>query len=131
MSHSKILSIATFLFLIASCSPFSQVVSKKSLVGVYLSVDSKFEKLSALTLKSDSTFRYSYLLGGCQDDINGNWSVFGKNISLHMDLNRDSLSYHTPDLNKISWVISSKGIKPLDTVDNGCFKEYSLHRKQN
>jgi hypothetical protein len=130
MTSLKYLSLVAFLFLI-SCNTSSQVSTSKGFVGQYISVDSKFEKSSILTLNSDSTFSYSYMLGGCQDRIKGMWTVKNKSIILQTDNSNDSKSYHVPDLNSIKWTITSKGLKPSNTIDNGCFKESALHKKSH
>jgi hypothetical protein len=70
------------------------------------------------------------MLGGCQDKINGHWTIKNSYVILRTAVNRDSVSYFMPDLNSNSWTITKNGIKPEKPIDNGCFKESALHQKQ-
>ncbi|MFT3701534.1 MAG: hypothetical protein QM802_04155 [Agriterribacter sp.] len=105
-------------------------LTTNDVTGVYLSVNNKFEKASALTLNNDSTFLYEYALGGCQDEVKGKWALKSNQIYLTLNINRDSVVYHIPDLNNVSWTIVPSGIRPNTIIDNGCFKEKALHKKQ-
>ena len=116
------------LIILTSCKTLQTASS--NLAGQYISKDTKFEKTSILILTNDSTFVYSYMLGGCQDKINGNWTIVNNSIVLQTKTNSDTVLFHTPDLNKISWTTTKNGIKPNEIIDNGCFKESSLHVKQ-
>ena len=128
VTHLKYLNVLTFL-IVTSCNTSSQISTSKNLAGQYTSVDNGFEKASVLTLNSDSTFTYYYMLGGCEDKIKGKRTNKYRSIILQTDFNKDSILYHVPDLNNISWKITQKGLKPSDTIDNGCFKEFALHKK--
>ncbi|WP_149867139.1 hypothetical protein [Solirubrum puertoriconensis] len=99
------------------------------LVGSYYSRANQFEKHSNLYLRADSSFVYSYLLGGCQDEISGVWSTKGNNLYLIQakDTTTNRL-YHIPDL-AAPWRITKSGLKPLKKLNLGCFEEASIHRK--
>jgi hypothetical protein len=114
--------------LLTSCNASSQMPLATNPVGQYVSVDSKFEKTSSLTLKTDSTFIYFYALSGCQNTIHGSWSAKNESIILHSGYIKDTLVY-IPDLNNFRWTITKRGLKPNGTIDTGCFKEKSLHVK--
>lgn len=129
MNQSLFMVILTVFSLIA-CRTQKVYVGKTSLSGVYISVDSKFERLSSLTLQRDSSFVYKYLLGGCQDKITGKWTVVQNEVNLKTNINKDTVQYHMPDLNNIRWSVTKAGLKPDRIIDNGCFQTTSLHKKQ-
>jgi hypothetical protein len=118
------------VLILVSCKSTLQTKSMSDISGEYISDDSKFEKTSILTLTNDSTFIYFYMLGGCRDKINGKWSINNGSIILQTSADQDTTFHHVPNLNKISWTITKAGIKPDDVIDNGCFKENSVHIKQ-
>ena len=117
-------------FILISFNASSQLRVAGSISGRYISTDSKFEKSSELLLDSDSAFIYSYILGGCQDKINGTWTIKNGNIVLHTQVKDAAVKYHTPYLNNTVWTIKKNGVKPQEIIDNGCFKEGALHVKQ-
>jgi len=118
--------IIIFITLFTSRKLYSQV---PDITGHYISIASKFEKSSELTLLQDSTFIYFYMIGGCQGSEKGKWITKGNKIILHTDITPGTVQYHIPNLNDIVWIIKKKGIRPVSAIDNGCFKEKGLHVK--
>jgi hypothetical protein len=122
--------LSIIFFILTSFNASSQLKVAVNISGIYISTDSRFEKSSELTLSSDSTFIYFYMLGGCQDKIKGKWTITNGSIILHPHVKGNTGLFHTPDLNNAIWTIEKKGLKPQAIIDNGCFKESALHVKQ-
>ncbi len=83
-----------------------------------------------LTLKADSTYEYSYGVGGCQDKIIGRWSIDTDHVHLVLPLRQDIVRYHKPNLENIHWIYRNGSLRPSAEIDNGCFKEIGVHRKE-
>ncbi len=105
--------------------------SNDALIGVYESMDNKFERYSILILEKDKVFIYKYGGGGCQGEIKGKWTIANKKVKLTNDqefLYHETIVY--PDMSLTSWTVKKIGIKPDKLVDSGCLKENQLHIKK-
>jgi hypothetical protein len=105
--------------------------STDGLIGVYESMDNKFERYSILTLNKDKVFIYKYKVGGCQGEVKGKWTIENKKVRLTNDqefLNHETIVY--PDMSLTTWTVKKIGVKPDNLVDSGCVKENQLHIKK-
>ena len=122
----NIIAAVSILFLIG-CKA-SKPLTGEGIYGLYSTVDNKTQRGSILTLKTDSSFRYEYMLGGCQDKIDGKWTYSNNKIYLKPVID-DTVKRHQPALQNITWEITKKGLKPDAVIDNGCFREDAVHKK--
>ena len=105
--------------------------STDGLIGIYESVDNKFERYSTLIIKHNNRFIYQAGVGACQVEVTGRWTIEDKKLKFVNDsefLNNDIITY--PDLSKANWKIKKFGVKPDSSIDSGCIVEEKIHRKR-
>jgi len=120
------------------------------LIGSYYSVNNKFERWSIIRLLEKQNFEYEYGVGGCQGKVTGKWTVernflklvndpkFNLNKKLENDtilLIDDSIKFSLPkpiypNLGLTRWKIGNDWIKPVKSINTGCFKEKGKHKKE-
>lgn len=118
---------AACILLLTGCGT-TKTPSGQDLFGLYSTIKNRSLRGSILTLKTDSSFRYEYMLGGCQDKIDGKWTFSNNRIHLQPVIS-DTVKRHQPALQNITWEIRKNGLKPDAVIDNGCFKEDAVHKK--
>ncbi|WOK07741.1 hypothetical protein RT717_03770 [Imperialibacter roseus] len=146
ISVGKFQRLITFCNLIALLGTGPAWAQTTDVAGTYYSGNNGFENWSIVQLSADGTFTYSYGVGGCQGIVKGSFMVVGSRISFTNDkeylsgqsnqpTSSDSLTVFVgtpvyPDLSLTDWRIGKRFIKPLDTVDAGCIRESSKHRRR-
>jgi hypothetical protein len=122
--------LTILLTLICVAISFGQT-SRGGLVGVYKSNGNSFERYSIMTLETNNRFVYKYGLGGCQEEVKGNWKVVDKKVVFENDaVFLDDSIIHYPNLGLTTWTVKTIGIKPEQSVDAGCLKDDNLHLKE-
>ena len=133
---------------ISSCSISQGQIDTNKIIGEYRSTLNRFERWSIMIIKEKNRFEYSYLLGGCQAVVTGNWSIkdsflnfkndseflINPNDSTLIGQASDTLSFYIhnpyyPDLSKINWRIGKNWIRPSKKIETGCFFEKGKHKK--